>query len=783
MQDKNRLYVFPTSRAIREYISAFKKQNTLLPYTITIDEFLKKSVNIDTFSYETKEQRAILLSEAIKEVNLEKLGLSKSFAQFLKQHDYIYRFFLELSSEQKNIEDIKLVDTYSFYEEHLEILNEILKNYKEILEKNSLVNRVNIDKKQSLNIKYIEKFEEINIKFEGYFTKQEFETILKISKIVPVNIEFYKNIYNEKSLKVFDFLEYGFKNDHKYIVDISNKKIVEEIALSKNENFVDIKGFSSRLHQLGYIKSTIVNLVNSGVNPSNIAVILPSEDFATTLKINDNEGYFNFAMGKDILNTKLYQKAYTIFNYLSEEDKESLESLSFAKVDELFIKNNIKDIWGKRATKETLREILEFLKIDETNSELIKKYDEMVYFLNTLFFSSENFLRTKDAYKIFLQNLSKIKLDDINSGKVTVMGVLESRLIEFDATIICDFNEEFVPKISTKDKFLSSKVKKLADLPTKKDRENLQKYYYKRLIQNSKKSFISYFESKDSSISRFAYELFGYKSDKLFDKEYQEILYKSRKIEYKYEEIEKKIDLTQFSWSASSLRDFLVCKRRWYYKYIFKIKEHSVSNLPKAYELGNIIHRILEEYYKNRNQSIDELFIKYRSINPFLALELEIMREKVENFIKYDKKRLENRTIIELEKSFDIIFCDFKLTGVIDRVDKNLEEDLFELIDYKTSRNLKVDNDKNYEKSDDFQMAFYYLAIKQLYKSENIRAFFYDVYNNIFKEEVVVKEKINLLEKIFINLKEQSQKAINFAQTEKKTDCTYCIYRVICNKE
>ena len=37
----------------------------------------------------------------------------------------------------------------------------------------------------------------------------------------------------------------------------------------------------------------------------------------------------------------------------------------------------------------------------------------------------------------------------------------------------------FIPKVSVKDKFLSTKLKQLANLPTQFDRESLQKYYYK----------------------------------------------------------------------------------------------------------------------------------------------------------------------------------------------------------------------------------------------------------------------------------------------------------------
>ena len=34
-------------------------------------------------------------------------------------------------------------------------------------------------------------------------------------------------------------------------------------------------------------------------------------------------------------------------------------------------------------------------------------------------------------------------------------------------------------------------------------------------------------------------------------------------------------------------------------KIILKINEHTISLKPKAYELGEIIHSILEDYYKD----------------------------------------------------------------------------------------------------------------------------------------------------------------------------------------
>ena len=134
MQFKKKLLVFPTSRAIRDYITSFKDENTLLPFLLTIDEFFKKSILFDNMKYCEEEQRVLFLNEAIKDINIERLGISNNFTKFLKQSDYIYRFFLELASEKIEISDIQNVDTYDFYFEHLQILQTIKTNYLNILE-------------------------------------------------------------------------------------------------------------------------------------------------------------------------------------------------------------------------------------------------------------------------------------------------------------------------------------------------------------------------------------------------------------------------------------------------------------------------------------------------------------------------------------------------------------------------------------------------------------------------------------------------------------------------
>ena len=760
-----------------------------MPFTLTIDELFKKSINLNNMKYCEEEQRVLFLSEAIKNTNIQKLGISDNFTKFLKQSDYIYRFFLELASEKVEIKDIQNVDTYDFYLEHLQILETIKTNYINILEKNSYVDRINLDNHYKINENFLKKFEEIELYFEGYFTKVEFEIVEKISKFINVKINFYSNTYNQRSLEVFKNMNIDLKIDFNYKIDLTNKLVLQEEKNKKNLQSLEIKGFSSRLNQIAYIKDSIVKSVQKGVNPSRIALVLPDETFASYIQLFDTEKYFNYAMGKTIKNTNLYQVAYAIYSYLSEDDIKHISNLDFLKLDKNFIDKNIKSIWNKKASKENFEFISDFIKSKDDSAELLEKYDELLYKLNIIVFSNDNVILLKDVYKIFLQKLVKLTLDDINSGKVTVLGLLETRAVEFDTVIICDFNESFIPKISVKDKFLSTKLKQLSNLPTQFDRESLQKYYYKRLIDSSKNVFVTYVNSDTNQISRFANELFDkhIKTD-TNDNAYKHILYDNHKIKYIEEEIIAKIDLSKFIWSATSFKTYLQCKRKFYLQYVLKLKEHTISLKPKAYELGDIIHSILEDYYTlDENnielsfEKIEFLFNKYKSSNPFLILDLEIWKKKLYEFYLLDKQRLTHRKIIALEKSFSCEFEGIQIKGVIDRIDSY--EDKYEVIDYKTSATLSVDTLKNYDKTDDFQLEFYYLAMSEMYKTGKIEAYYYDLNNTQLINEIALDKKLELLCEKFNELKEISKNEISFSKCEDKTNCTYCAYSIICNRE
>jgi len=787
---KQKLLIFPTSRSIRSYLNKQKGETTLLPFTLTIDDFFKKAIVVENKKFIDEEQRFLYLKESIKNVDISKLGISDNFTKFLKQNEYIYRFFLELASEKIDISDIKSADTYDYYYEHLEILNVIKSNYIKLLDENGYIDRLNLINHYKINENFFSRFDSIELVFEGYFTKIEFDIVCEVSKNIDLKIKFYSNEYNQKSLNVIsNYINQDFELNYEYIVNLSAKTIVEKNPIiNELENF-EIKGFSSRVNQIAFIKSSVTKCVQRGIEPSNIALVLPDESFSSTLQLFDNERYFNYAMGKDIKSYSLYLSAYAIYNYLNEDEVKNRVNIEQLKLDSKFINDYIKVNWNKVCTKEIFKSISDFIKSYETNNEILEKYEELIYKLNLLIFTNENSILLKDLYKIFLQKISDIKLDDINSGKITVLGLLETRAVSFDTLIICDFNEDFIPKKSLKDKFLSTNIKQMVNLPTSLDRESLQKYYYKRLVENSKNLFITYVNSDTNQISRFANELFNKKIEhKVYDNSYRHILYNNHNIMHFDNEINEKIDLSKIRWSATSLKVFLQCRRKFYFQYILKLKDHDISLKPKGFELGDIVHSILEKYYKSNNdlneltyEKIEALFNEYRSENPFLVLDLEIWKRKLFEFYKSDIERLKYSRIIDLEKPFEIDFEGLKLKGVIDRID--IKNDVYEVIDYKTSSSLKVDTIKNYEKSSDFQLEFYYLAMSELYKTDKINTYYYDLANNKLIEETALDKKLELLVEKFNEIKELSKEVISFNKCEEKTTCLFCPYTIVCNRE
>ena len=200
------------------------------------------------------------------------------------------------------------------------------------------------------------------------------------------------------------------------------------------------------------------------------------------------------------------------------------------------------------------------------DKKAIKIFDEELYsFKNILSYMKG--MSVKSLISLFLQRLGSRSLDDVRGGKVTVMGVLETRSVNFDAVIIVDFSDSNVPKKSDKDMFLNTAIREIANLPTMSDRESLQKHYYDLLISRSKEVAISYVSSNDSTGSRFLKQLNIKEKNEYSELGYANILFEGSIPEFRQEtNIVLEYNFKNKKISATRLKTSLTCQRKYNYK-------------------------------------------------------------------------------------------------------------------------------------------------------------------------------------------------------------------------
>ncbi len=747
MHDKT-LLVYPTSRAIREYISTLKGTNTFLSPTLSIGDFFQRAIFIPNKKLISNELKTIYLQQVVQKINIKELGINSDFSSFLKQSEYIFRFFNELASEFKTIDDLHGADTYAHYLDHLEILQLIQTAFHKLLNDNGYCDQSLLPTNYKINEDYLKQFNKIEIIHEGIFSGFEQKVIDDISKFIDVKIKYKKNLQS--------------KNYDIQIVPI-NQKIL----------------------QVAFIKQKIYEMITDDkIDAHKIVIVLPDESFHEILALFDTEKYFNFAMGNKINQSKIKQIVQTINKVLVNFEPKDKEKIELFDIDNELFNDLIKPNWNKIITKELFVNIFDKLILCEPNEEILEKLNELKISLTILFFTTTLNLKLKEIFKIVQNKINDIILDDTHGGKITVLGLLETRAITYDGVIVVDFNDDKIPKRSIKDKFLSTSVKEFAQLPTSKRREDLQRYYYKNLFDGAKKIAICYIDDGILTKSRFISEIFPSAKEDNVTYDISHILYDTKEINRFQKDIIKKIDLSKQSWSATSLKTYLQCKRKYYFNYIAKIKEHSISLKPAGYELGDIVHKVLEKIttspsFPNSSlgMQINNELAKYQNQNPYLTMELEIWKRKLEKFIKVESLRKEKGyEVFEVEKSFSFEYNGIRLKGAIDRIDK-LDDSTYEILDYKTSSSLKVDTPKTYEQSCDFQLEFY--ALSQRDKIiQNVS--YYDLNSATIKNEIMLHEKIKLLD---LHLKALNTTEVNFKLCEEKIKCLYCPYKIICGRE
>lgn len=313
---------------------------------------------------------------------------------------------------------------------------------------------------------------------------------------------------------------------------------------------------------------------------------------------------------------------------------------------------------------------------------------------------------------------------------VQVMGLLESRSLDFDHVYILGVNEGILPQISVSPSFIPDSIRRAYGLPVIENQDAISAYMFYRLLQRSRKVSLVYNGQADDTNtgepSRFLKQLefeSGY-TFKYFDQSQtistahhtkEVILKKGDILERLNLYLDKKDPSRRIS--ATALTTYMNCPVQFFYKYIAKIEEpKELSENLEANNIGSMLHYVLERFYAELKEEspyiTKERIADYRkqldrlgktafakimaddenkifSHNGMQQVVLAIVAEYANVILDHDEKEAPF-TMIGQESKDEITFelevqgqkRELTLHGIIDRVDQ--KNGITRVVDYKT---------------------------------------------------------------------------------------------------
>lgn len=766
------LHIYPTSRAIRNVREAQRQENGLLPTLMRIDDFERRAILLPQLAMVDTLQRTLLLQEASHFESFERLKINRELVRFFTKSDAIFKFFEELSQEEVDFYDLVQGDAYVEFGEHIEILEELLENYETLLQSKGLTDRVFIPKSYRLNRGFVENYERFELYLEGYMSYFELHLIAQLAQKKPFIVHFPTSKFNKKMQE--RFLEMGIElpNDAFVSFDLHTKTILSSV---KNERLIHAKVFSveERLAQIPLLLESVQKMVNGGIEPDEIVVILPDEKFKESVRLYDKLNNFNFAMGFDYNKTKSYKRFEAIYHHWQTFSEESIFLLKKYDIEQ----EKLSQITpSQKVNVEDFFSLLKPFDLDTTRSVV----EEALQQFKAIFFTE--IMPMKTWLFLWLKRLSQLSLDDVRGGKVTVMGALETRGISFKGVVVVDFNDGIVPAIPAKDSFLNSSLRKFAKLPTKNDREALQKQLYKRILEQAETSTIIYSRSNNKVPASYLYELGLGLGEHVMPN--LELFYNepSGLVEERDPIIEN-FDATAITWSATRLKIFLLCKRKYYYTYQEKLKPKKDDEINE----GAFLHKLLEHLFKEQSfyesaevmkQNIDRLLDQLlETYSPKIAYSKLLWKAKLAKFIEQQITHFKaGWRVVEREKHIVGEIGGIHFKGVVDRIDQDAMHTL--ILDYKSGSITDANRTKNLEKLTDFQMSIYWELLKETY--QNIELDFIEIFNGTMSEITELEAKTQQLHEIVGELK--SMKEVVAQRCDEVSRCLYCDYTLLCER-
>jgi len=318
---------------------------------------------------------------------------------------------------------------------------------------------------------------------------------------------------------------------------------------------------------------------------------------------------------------------------------------------------------------------------------------------------------------------------------VQIMGLLESRTLDFENLIILSLNENKLPAGRDKPTYIPFAMRKAFGMPTFEDHDAIYAYHFKRLLQRAKNVTLIY----DTEVavdgsgekSRFLIQLensFSNTSNIHLTSQVLSLpmevsrddktvtVNKSTEILQVLQKYQKSEKEESSRLSPTAIVTYLECKLRFYFRHIAKIPEPGAfTEEMDARDFGIIVHDILEKIYAPYqgkkvkkadldsmldpefiSTNVDQCFQEYHWQKDDQMLEGRNLINKsiIETLVK---KVLENDrhsgplTIlgVETDELTTILEADHGLKilsgGTVDRIDE-LTDGIVRIIDYKTGK-------------------------------------------------------------------------------------------------
>lgn len=371
--------------------------------------------------------------------------------------------------------------------------------------------------------------------------------------------------------------------------------------------------------------------------------------------------HFSENDSKEILkNIIQYNKIYISADSLNKNELFSAIFKSVNTAEELsnYLQNILTLIYNQ-LTKDIIveedleKENKEINDVNEIEAEFVIEYYKMINRLNDTLKETKLEINIETYLKLLRRIVAGISVPfkgEPLSG-LQIMGVLETRGLDFDNVILTSMNDGVFPAKKASNSFIPYNLRKGFDLPTYERQDAIFAYHFYRLINRTKNVYLIYDSRTEGmqsgEISRF-YNQIKYLYKEKFNIEEKLVTYEvsvNNAEEITILKDEKIIEkLKQFQsggskkLSASSINTYLDCPLKFYFTNVEGLREEDeVAETIENNVFGNIFHKIMEWIYKPfKGKQITADLLESVSKNEKLLTQY-IEKSFAENFFKSDK--------------------------------------------------------------------------------------------------------------------------------------------------